>query len=60
MTIEELAKRKMELQSYLRASEYVNVAGASLDDLTQHELRRIEWRKELNAVERSIREYEEN
>lgn len=57
MTIEELAKRKVELRQYLEAMQYMNVYGVPSDDLIQREIVRIEKQKELFRVDGEIKAY---
>lgn len=57
MNIDELAKRKVELQSTLNAISICNISFIEVDKLIQLEISRINAQKELIEVERSIHKY---
>ena len=57
MTIEELAKRKVEIQQTLQGMAMQNAYGHTLDEMTQFEVQRIELSRELWNIEAQIRNY---
>jgi len=57
MTIEELAKRKAELNMRLEALSYTNVAGATVEFMTDLNMEQIKAKKELNDIKRQIDAY---
>jgi hypothetical protein len=59
MTIEELAKRKVDLKQRLQSISMVNIAYHDSESLIDLEISRIKSLKELNEVEREIRRFVE-
>lgn len=57
MTIEELAKRKVEIQQTLEGMRMMNAYGHSLEEMTKFEVQRIELSRELWNIEAQIRGY---
>lgn len=57
MTIDELAKRKVEIRQYLDAMQYTNIYGVSSEELVKSEITRIEKQKELYKIEAEIKAY---
>lgn len=56
--IEELAKRRIYLETRLNSLQMMNVYGTELDELTRREVDRIETTKELNTIKEEIKKYE--
>lgn len=57
MTIEELARRKVEIQQTLQGMAMMNTYGHTLDEMTKFEVQRIELSRELWNIEAQIRSY---
>lgn len=56
--IEQLARRKVELQGNLTAIQQSNCFGKTLDELAEVEMCRIKAQKELHSVIAKITDYE--
>lgn len=57
MMIEELAKRKVQIQQTLEAMMMMNAYGHSLDEMAEFEMQRIALSRELWSIEAQIRGY---
>lgn len=57
MTIEELAKRKTELQQFLESISMCNIYGKKPDELVEINLQQIKAQKEMFDVARQIQDY---
>lgn len=56
--IEQLARRRIELQQSILAIRSYNYYGKTTDELTEVEILRIKTQKELNSVIAKITDYE--